>query len=460
MQHKNKKNTRPTPAQVRQRFWRLAGLAVLAAPRGHYERVWTPLLTLWYFIWQQLQPHPTLAAVVTDARRGGADRLAAGPRPLSRRIKSRATTSYCLARQRLPLAWVRDCFQKQGQQLRQLAKPASRAGRDWPVELLDGSTKRLRPYGDLAQAFPPQHPAGRKNYWCAARILVSFCATTGLALGALMASHRVSEQALAVQLMLAAAKPALYVGDRNFGVWRVARAARQSGGHLLARLTQARARKLFGKKRLPRWLDAPRSWQPSAHDQVDAGLAKEAVAGRLVIVRTTRPGWRTQVLYLFTTLTDAVDYPPARLLAIYGWRWRAELNFRDLKVTLAQNQSAVKSADLARKEFYAGLMAYNLVHSLMTAASGGDPGQLSFAQVRLLLAAVMTELWTPARSRAAGRRRLRWLWAEAAAARLPRRPKPRPSEPRAQYYEPRPFPKLTQSRSAARRALKKSSPKS
>jgi DDE family transposase len=393
--------------------------------------------------------------------------VAAGPtvsppkhKRLSRQIKSPATTSYCRARQRLPLAWVQDCFAKLGQQLRQLASLPDPA---LPIELLDGSTKRLRPYGDIAQSFPPHRTTRRRNYWCVARILVSFCATTGVATGALIASQHVSEQALAVQLMLQRATAVLYVGDRNFGVWRVARAASQSGGHILVRLTRARARRLLGKKRLPQFLDVTLFWQPSAHDQADPGLDKEPVAGRLIIVRTVRRGWRSQTLYLFTTLTQAQTYPPLRLLEIYGRRWQAELNFRHLKTTLALDQSQAKSADMVRKEFYAGLMAYNLVCGLMAAAAGQtgqSPSRLSFAKVRLLLATVIVELGMGFRSRAACDRRLLWLLREASAARLPHRAKPRQNEPWAQFYEPHVFPKITGSRAEARRALQKSRQKS
>ena len=102
-----------------------------------------------------------------------------------------------------------------------------------------------------AQDFPPHRTRARQSYWCVARVLVSFCARTGVATGALLASLHQSEQALAVQLMLADDRLVLYVGDRNFGVWRVVRAASQSGGHALVRLTGQRARRLFGKKRLP-----------------------------------------------------------------------------------------------------------------------------------------------------------------------------------------------------------------
>jgi putative transposase len=440
-------------------FWQLASLAAIVGPPGHYERLWTPLLTLWYFIWQWLQPRHTLEAVVTDARRGGADRLTPKHKRLSQRIKSRATTSYCQARQRLPVAWVQDCFLKLGQQLRLLASQPHAA---LSVELLDGSTKRLRPHGDIAQEFPPHRTTRRRNYWCVARVLVSFCATTGLAMGARIASQHISEQALAVQLMLERAKPVLYVGDRNFGVWRVVRAARQSWGHLLVRLTQVRARRLWGKKRLPHFLDVLRQWLPSAHDQADPGLRKEPVEGRLIVVRVVRPGWRPQTLFLFTTLTEVPTHPPERLLEIYGWRWQAELNFRTVKATMEMDQSQAKSADMVRKEFYAGLMAYNLVCGLMTAAAGQtgvNPSQLSFAKVRLLLAAVIVELGMGALSKAACDQRLRWLLTEASAARLPRRAKPRQNEPRAQYYEPQVFPKIHGSRAEARRALKKSCPK-
>ena len=397
---------------------------------------------------------------MTDARRGGADRLAPQNKPLSQRIKSRATTSFCQARQRLPLAWVRDCLLKSGPSLRQLAgQPAP----PLPVEVLDGSTQRLRPCGDLPQAFPPHRTRRQRNYWCVARVLVSFCTTTGIAMGARIAPLHISERALAVQLMLEAAKSVLYIGDRNFGVWRVVRAARQSGGHALVRLTQVRARRLLGQKRLPQVLDLARQWSPSAQDQVDPGLRPEPVAGRLIILRTLRPGWRAQTLYLFTTLTEVQTYPPQRLLEMYGWRWQAELNFRTVKDTLEMDQATAKSADMVCKEFYVGLMAYNLVRGLMAAAAGqtgARPNDLSFAKVRLLLAAVIAELWTHSLPKSLYDKRLLWLLNEAAAARLPRRSKPRQNEPRAQYYEPQVFPKMKGSRSEARHTLNHSFPKS
>jgi putative transposase len=294
-------------------------------------------------------------------------------------------------------------------------------------------------------------------------VVVSFCAVTGIATAALIGSIRVSEQALAVQLILEAAQAVLYIGDRNFGVWRVVRAAVQGGGHVLFRLTQVRARRLAGTKRLPAFLDGAVVWAPSGHDQIDPGLKQEAVPGRLIILKAHPRGHRPQTLYLFTTLTDVAAYPPQRLLELYGWRWRVELNFRTIKSTMQMDQSEAKSAQMVCKEFYAGLMAYNLVRGVMALAaeqSGRCPLALSFSKVHGILASIITELFLASLSGSARNARLQWLLTEASAATLPRRRQPRQNEPRAQYHKPQVFPRIKGSRDEARAALKISLSKS
>jgi hypothetical protein len=445
-----------SPTQALNIFRRSVALGAIQPPTGSYERLWTPLITLWYLIWQWLQPKHTLEKVVIDARRGGADGLCPRAKPLSKGLKSKATTAYSDARQRLSLEWVRQCF---GKLVAVLLTLGNWRSQDLPIELLDGSTKRLRPHGDIGQHFPAHRTRRKKAYWCVARVLVSFCAATGIATAALIASIHVSEQALAVQAILEAAKRTLYIGDRNFGVWRVVRAAVQGGGQALVRLTQARTRRLLGRKRLPAFLDLAVVWSPSPHDQIDQGLSKESVPGRLIIIKAHQHGHRPQTLYLFTTLTDVQAYPPQRLLELYGWRWQVELNFRTVKSTMHMDQSEVKSADMARKEFYAGLMAYNLVRGLMAAAaeeSGCRPLELSFTKVQGLLAAVITELFMTCMSAPDRSSRYEWLLAEASDAKLPKHRKPRQNEPRAQYYKPQVFPTIKGSRDQARQSLQKS----
>ena len=146
---------------------------------------------------------------------------------------------------------------------------------------------------------------------------------------------------------------------------------------------------------------------------------------------------------MFTTLTDASAHPSAWLLEQYGRRWQVEVNLRWVKVTLGLGQLEVKSADLARKEFYAGLMAYNLVRGLMgvaARAAGCAVGQLSFATARTILFGALGVLWlnwVPTRRRWA---ELERVCAEVGRARLPQRKQARAAEPRAQYHVPQVFP--------------------
>ena len=58
----------------------------------------TPLITLWYLIFQRLSPNHHLSQVVEDALEGGADRLSPHGKPLSQRLRSEATTSFSDAR--------------------------------------------------------------------------------------------------------------------------------------------------------------------------------------------------------------------------------------------------------------------------------------------------------------------------------------------------------------------------
>lgn len=461
------RTTASTSAKLLRLFAQLVALesvehTLSKSGRGFYRRLWCPVLTLWYLIWQRLHTNHTLQAVITDARRGGADALRPqGKRPLSQRIESAATTAYSKARQRLPLAWVKSSFGSLAQRLRQMGTGAEPP--ELPIQLLDGSTLRLRSLGDIPQKFPPHRTRRKKSYWCLARVVTSCCAHTGVALAAQMDSNHQSEQTLAVRLLLAAAARALWVGDRNFGVWRVVRAIKQSTGEALVRLTRVRAAKLAEGRRLQPGLDLAVDWSPSRHDQVDPGLDNKSVPGRLVVVRAYRKGFRTQELYLFTTLLDATAYPPQRLLALYGLRWQVELDLRTLKATMDLEQLEIKSADLAEKEFYAGLMAYNLVRGLMGLAArtaGCAPSQLSFATVRTQLVAALAILWLGWVPELQRGQQWDWLLGEAARARLPRRKKARPSEPRKQWHRPQVFPPMRGTRAQERQQLKKQQMKS
>ena len=459
--------TRFSASQLLERFRRLMPAPLLASwlalsHKAFYERAFSPLITLWYLVFQRLSDNHHLSHAVEDALAGGADRLSSHGKALSRQLRSQATTSFSDARQRLPLEVCRRTLWHTAAQSASDLQAPQRFG--LKVGLMDGSTCRSRPFGDIPKHFPPHRPGNCKRppYWCLARVVGILCLATGIVLDSAMGALKASEQALSALLLSQRSWIGwLLLADRNFGVYSVARAAVAAHAQVLLRLTQARAIKLArsaGLKLVP-GLDALFSWSASSHDQCPEGLVRTPVHGRLVVLRVERPGYRTFILYLFTTLVDPLNCPAQELAQLYAHRWKIELCFRYIKAQMNLGFLECHSADMLRKEWLAGLIAYNLIRWTMAAAAAlaEVPVQLlSFSRARELLLG-----WLLRSS--LHRRRLRsWthLLTRVAKARLPKRRKRRPSEPRAIRPFQKDFAKLHGSRAAARQTLAKTGAKS
>jgi hypothetical protein len=405
-------------------------------------------------LFQRLNADHSLDAALNHARAGGANSLK--PR-LSRRLRSNSTASYSDARQRLPWQFLAEVLQLLGSKISRL-KPNA-LWRRWRLVLLDGSTVRLRSYGNIPKRFPPhRNQHSRASYWCLMRVVVGFCAFSGAALDCALGSTHLSEQVLSCQLILRAAAGCLFLGDRNFGIFLIAQAARAGGHQVLLRLTDVRAAKLLG--RALSLGDHPVSWKATRHTQRHPDLSPEPLPGRLLVVRLQRPGFRSLQLCLFTSLLDRIEYPLPELVKLYGLRWHVELNLRYVKTQMQAAQLEVHSADMAHKEWLASLIAYNLVRAAMLCAAlhtGIQPLVLSFSACRRRL-----EYWLE--DFGATKRRAYASWQKTleqmSQCRLPKRRKVRPSEPRAQRHLWQGFPPLRGSRTSARRKLRKSPSKS
>jgi hypothetical protein len=351
----------------------------------------------------------------------------------------------------LPEAFLAQALALQGARLTELS-PTTR-WKNLVVALLDGSTVRLRPHGDIPKQFPPHRNQQPQAYWCLMRVAVTFCALSGAALDCALGSTQLSEQALGCQIILRTAGRSLFLGDRNLGIFRLVQAARHAQQHVLLRLTEVRARKLLGGTL--REGDYERSWQPTRHDQLQPDCSSDPIPGRLIVVHLKRPGFRPQWLYLFTTLTDQEQYPPAELVGLYGLRWHIELDLRYVKTQMEAQQLEVHSAAMARKEWLACLLAYNLIRAAMLCAAlqqGSSPLTLSFSACRRRL-----DHWLrhPGGTLAEVLQRWTQVLAEMANCRLPKRKQPRPAEPRAKRHLRESFPPLVGSRAKARKQLKK-----
>ena len=459
--------TRFSARQLLRRFHRLLPLSVMDAwlalsDKNFYERAFTPLITLWYLIFQRLNPNHHLSQVLEDAREGGADRLSPRGKRLSQQLRSEATTSYSDARQRLPLELCQRALRHIAEQTYNAFEVPLKFG--LKLGLVDGTTCRLRPFGDIPQEFPPHRPGNCKKpaYWCLARVVGVLCWATGVVVHSAMAGLQTSEQALTAQLLSERSWQGwLLAGDRNFGVYSVARAVLAAQAQGLLRLTEARARKLARSAglKLKAGLDAPLQWVPTRQDQCPAGLTRTPVPGRLLALRVSPRGFRSFILYLFTTLSDPLQYPASELAQIYGLRWNVELCFRYLKAQMDLGFLECHSAELVRKEWLAGLIAYNLIRWTMGAAAALAKvplNRLSFSRARQLLLGWLARSPLHRRSSRSWQR----LLDRIAKARQPKRRKTRPAEPRAIRHFAKDTARLEGSRAAARQQLANTNAKS
>src|SRR5258708_12478882 len=104
-------------------------------------------------------------------------------------------------------------------------------------------------YGDVPQRYPAR-AQGQPGYWCLMPVVVGSSWHSGAAVATALGSKYLSEQTLACSLLMEPLPASLYLGDRNFVVFRIVQTAVHAHAQVLVRLTDVRARMVLGKKRL------------------------------------------------------------------------------------------------------------------------------------------------------------------------------------------------------------------
>jgi hypothetical protein len=101
---------------------------------------------------------------------------------------------------------------------------------------------------------------------------------------------------------------------------------------------------------------------------------------REIRFRVREPG-REGEITLVTTLLDPEKYPAAEIAALYHKRWQAEVDLRDLKITLGLDVLKGQSVDVVKKEVLVFVLVHNLVR-LVAAHSAArqrvHPTRISF----------------------------------------------------------------------------------
>ena len=409
---------------------------------AHRERLFAPSETLAMFLAQAMHSDASCQRAVNEA---ATTRLLSGLKPCST-----FTGGYCRARQRLPLEMVSSLVRMTGALIDERIPDAWR----WQaraVRIVDGTTVTL-PDTVANQAVYPQQRAQKPGLgFPICRIVGITCLASGAVIDAAMGPYKGkggSEHALLRTLLPRFRTGDILLGDALYGSYTTLAECVARGVDVVFEQNGARKRctdfrtgtKLGSKDHLIR-LRKPRQrpdWMSLAHYQ---SLPEE------IVIRELRIGGKI----LITTLHDPRQAPRQALQALYRSRWHVELDIRSIKTTLGMQALSCKTPEMAEKEMWVYLLAYNLIRIIMaqSAASANVlPRVLSFKHT--------LQLWL-AWSRQAGpsyeRHHLMQLFELVAARQVGNRAGR--IEPRAVKRRPQPLPLLTRPRHEARAFIRK-----
>ncbi|MCZ7645904.1 MAG: transposase [Planctomycetota bacterium] len=203
-----------------------------------------------------------------------------------------------------------------------------------------------------------------------------FCAASGAVLDVAFGPYTCSEARLFLVLLLRQGPGRLWIGDAAYCSYVHLALLGKAGSHFLgvrpASRNENRLRKLGKGDELHVWT-RPRP-EHSAFARFLSDVP-ETLTVRVLRASLRRKGYRTRSIVLCTTLLDPAAYPAAELVHCYAQRWDVELDLRAIKVDHGAGHLNARKPRTAVHEFYACLLAYNLVRAL--AQQTGVPVQSS-----------------------------------------------------------------------------------
>jgi hypothetical protein len=285
----------------------------------------------------------------------------------------------------------------------------------------DGSSCSMPDTPELQAAFG--QPGGQKPGcgFPVAHLLALFHAGSGILQRVVLAPLRTHDMSLVSRIHGALERGDVLVGDRGFCSYVHLAQLRQAGLHGVFRIhqktivdfrigrlhvpprTKAKAFKRAAGLPRTRWI----RWQGHLDHVVEYFKASTsrpkwmtaeefAALPRSLLLRELRytigrPGFRTHMVQLVTTLLDRATYPAEELARLYCDRWNVETNLRHLKQTLRMDVLRSKSLPGVLKEIQMLTLVYNLVRLVMLESAkrqGKEPDRISFVDsLRWLLQA-------------------------------------------------------------------------
>ncbi|MDJ0806681.1 MAG: IS4 family transposase [Gammaproteobacteria bacterium] len=407
----------------------------------HRERLFPPTETLAMFVSQAMSADRSCQHIVNQA---AIQRLVNGLPSCSTH-----TGGYCRARKRLPLEMVQGLSRYLGQQIDQRVSDAWRwQGRK--VRLVDGSTLTLPDTAENQAVYPQQGAQKPGLGFPICRVVGITCLASGALLNA--AVGRFSGKGGDEQTLLRSIQDTLdagdiLLGDAFFPTYFLILSMQAKGVDILMeqlgarkRTTDFRRGQKLGQrdhliviekpKRKPDWMDE------STYQAAPSSFT----------VREFKAGGKVMV----TTLLCPQAARKEELKNLYKQRWAVELDIRHIKETMGMNILSCKTPEMALKEIWVYLLAYNLIRLLMVqSAFTVDimPREISFKHC--------LQLWLLWSQKTDTLDDNQWIGLLVLIAQQRVGNRPGRIEPRALKRRLKPYPLLTEPRLQAREKVRK-----
>ena len=414
---------------------------VEAALPEHRERLFPPTETLSMFVAQVLSADGSCQQAVDAAM---VKRLIAGLA-----AGSTATGAYCKARARLPVAMISTLARECGDIVANEA-PGWWLWRGRRVVLVDGATVTLADTEENQAAYP--QPSSQKTGlgFPLARLVALVCLGSGVVRDVAVGpcAGKGSDELTRLRDILDTLQAGdVLVGDALYATY-----------FLLAELIAGGVDGVFeqhGARR--RSTDFTQGTALGVRDHL-IELAKPA----------EKPDWMSQHEYdqapgtlkirecevggkiLVTTFLDPKQTPKGALKALFRQRWHVELDLRNIKTTLGMQHLRCRTPEMAYKELWVYMLAYNLIRLLMAQSAllaDQIPRQLSFKHATQIWLAWQQQCGDP--EDGACFHGILILIAQPRVGLRPGR-----IEPRALKRRPKPFALLTEPRASAKARIR------
>ncbi len=360
------------------------------------------------------------------------------------------TGDYCTARRKLNEKAMHGLLVEAAEKIERLSAD------DWlwhgrHAKLVDGFTATMPDTPENQAEFPQQKSQKPGIGFPIMRACVILSLATACVSDAAFGPYsgkKTGESALFRQLLDTFLPGDVAVFDRHYGSYMTLAMLGLLGVDACARLHQRRPDDLRRGKRLGKY-DRLVTWsrpqRPSWMDKATYATIPETLELRMIRFNIIVPGRRTRTITVITTLVDPKEYSAETIAELYGYRWNVELDIRDIKQTLNMDHMRCKTPAMVRKEFWATLLAYNLIRRIICAAAMAhekSPRRISFTRT----CATILAAWSNLTLGLYGAECIRRLLSEIASLVVPDRPgriEPRVLKRRRHRYplmrEPRPI---------------------